>query len=248
MTPASRERSRVRSPIMLISATAWILLVIHPSGMMMHARHVYNGSLEMLLTHNPPGSIARGWSLMLIAMMLPLLTAPMRHVSNRSFSHRRVRAIVLFSAGYATIWMAAGTVLVTLAIAIRALVENTLVLAALSITMALVWQFSPFKQHCLNHNHDHPPLSAFGVAADLDALVFGLVHGLWCVGSCWGFMLIPMIFSFSAGHLIAVTVVSLWMWGEHLERPVQPSWCLRGPAKSARLILAQARILVVGST
>src|SRR3546814_20852665 len=51
--------------------------------------------------------------------------------------------------------------------------------------IALVWQFSPVKQRCLNRGHDHRPLAAFGWRAHRDALLFGSVHGIWCVGSGW---------------------------------------------------------------
>lgn len=38
---------------------------------------------------------------------------------------------------------------------------------------------SPAKQACLNGCHHQPALAAFGVEADLDALVFGIGHALW---------------------------------------------------------------------
>ncbi len=241
MTPAAQERSRVRSPIILMSALAWILLVIHAQGMMMHTHHALDGSLNMPPAYNLLGGIALSWSIMLVAMMLPVLIAPIRHVRDRSFSHRRSRATALFVAGYAFMWLAAGVVLVASAMGVRASVEYPLVLTIFSIILVLAWQFSPLKQHCLNQGHAHPQLAAFGAAADFDALKFGFVHGFWCVGSCWGLMLLPMLFS--SGHLIVMTVVSLWIWGEHFDRPMPPNWRIRIPAKATRLTVAQARIL-----
>jgi hypothetical protein len=40
-------------------------------------------SLNMALAHSSPASLALGWAVMLAAMMLPLLNAPVRHVRAR---------------------------------------------------------------------------------------------------------------------------------------------------------------------
>jgi predicted metal-binding membrane protein len=210
--------------------------------MMLHSHHGHNGSVNMMLAHNI-GSIALGWSLMLVAMMLPVLIIPIRYVRDRSFSHRRGRAEALFVAGYAFMWLAAGVVLVVLAMLIRTSIGNPLALTILSLTLVLTWQFSPLKQHCLNQGHTHPPLAAFGAAADLDVLKFGLVHGFWCVGSCWGLMSLPMLLPI--GHLFVMAVVSLWIWGEHFDRLTPPNWRIRVPIKAMRLTVAQTRILLL---
>ena len=242
MTPAAQERSRIRSPLILMSAVAWILLVIHPHSMMLHTHHVHAGSFIIMPAYNSLGSIALGWSLMLVAMMLPVLIAPIRYVRDRSFPHRHGRTTALFVAGYAFMWLAAGGTLVASALGIRTFAGNPLILTILSTTLVITWQFSPLKQYCLNQGHVHPQLAAFGAAADLDALKFGLVHGFWCVGSCWALMLLPLLFS--NGHLVAMTIVSLWIWGEHLDKPMPPNWCIRVPVKATRLTVAQTRILI----
>jgi predicted metal-binding membrane protein len=173
-------------------------------------------------------------------MMAPLLIAPVRHVRDRSFSRRRARAIVLFAAGYAAIWMAAGVMLVELAAAVRLVVSNSSVPVALAAVIALVWQFSPLKQRCLNRCHAHPELAAFDRAADVDALRFGLMHGVWCVGSCWAPMLLPLLVS--RGHVAAMAAVALWLFAERLDSPMPLGWRLRGPGKAARIAVAQTRM------
>ena len=59
--------------------------------------------------------------------MLPLVIAPVRHVYDRSFVRRRVRAVLLFLAGYAAIWMAGGVVLLGEVLAQHALAEGRIV-------------------------------------------------------------------------------------------------------------------------
>jgi predicted metal-binding membrane protein len=220
MTPAARERARVRTPMLWISAAAWTLLLIHQAGQPGH--------------HHTPESLLTTWSLMLAAMMLPLLIAPVRHVRGTTFARRRARSIALFLSGYAVVWIAAGS-LMLLTLALTRNAPSWVIIAA------LVWQCSPFKQYCLNRGHIHPSLNAFSPAADFDALSFGLSHGGWCVASCWGLMLLPLLVS-PAWHWAAMALVSIWLYAERLERPTPPCWTVPIPSKAARLAVAQARL------
>ncbi len=235
MTPASQERSRVRTPILLVSAAAWGILILRPSGMGSSCP-MHGHSLQGMLAR--PGSMALSWALMLCAMMLPVMTAPVGHVRDRSFAHRRARATILFLAGYGAVWMAAGAALSAFGVVIAS-AETWLPTLVVGLVVTL-WQVSPPKQTCLNRLHAHPHLAAFGVAADLDRLRFGLAHGTWCVGSCSGLMLLPMLFS--SGHWLAMAAASLWMWGEPLTRPTPPRWSLRTPTRAVSLAFAQARM------
>lgn len=253
MTPAAHERWRVRVPLLLLSAAAWTLLLAKPHSPAMPTHHIAamhgmapmhgatrSVSLDMVLAHNSPASLALGWALMVAAMMLPLLSAPVRHVRARSFTRRRTRAMTLFIIGYAMIWMAAGAVLLALSVMVQLIPLESSLLVALVALIALVWQFSPVKQRCLNHGHTHPELAAFGAAGDIGALRFGFTHAIWCVGSCWALMLLP--FLISHGHLAVMAAVALWLAAERLDKPQTPRWRVRGPGKAARIAVAQTRI------
>jgi predicted metal-binding membrane protein len=255
MTLAAHERLQVRVPLLLLSATAWILLRVEPSGTVMPTHHIAamqgmvpmqgvtrSVSLDRVLAHSSPASLALGWALMLAAMMLPLLSAPVRHVRARSFAQRRARAIMLFIMGYAMIWMAAGVVLLALSVVVQLIPLESSLLVALVAFIALVWQCSPVKQRCLNRGHAHPELAAFGAAGDIDALRFGFRHAVWCVGSCWALMLLPLLVSH--GHIPVMAAVALWLAAERLDRPLTPRWRLRGPGKAMRIAVAQARMRV----
>jgi len=197
-------------------------------------------SFQMLLAMNPPASLAAGWALMLVAMMSPVLIAPIRHIRLRSFTHRRARSIVLFVAGYAAIWIALGVVLLAIELAVELFAPQSYLPAAGVVLIALVWQFSPIKQRCLNRCHAHTELAAFGAAADFDALRFGTTHGIWCAGSCWALMLFPMLLP--QGHVVAMATVAVLIFSERLEQPRPPCWCWRGLGKVIRIVIAQARI------
>ncbi len=247
MTASTRERRRVAGGLMLSSAIGWMMLLAVPGDDigLSYCRGVGTEwswpSFRALLAISPLSSLAVDWMLMLIAMMAPTLIAPVFHVHQRSFKHRRARSIALFAIGYGAIWMVAGVFMLTVKLMANASAPQALWPAAAAGLIALVWQCSPLKQLCLNRSHNHSELSAFGIAADRDVLVFGLRHGVWCVGSCWALMLLPMLLVH--GHTAAMIAVTMLMIGERLEGPRPLRWRLRGPGKLTRILVAQARTL-----
>jgi predicted metal-binding membrane protein len=180
------------------------------------------------------------WLLMLAVMTPPLIAAPLRHVCERSFAHRRARALFLFVIGYGAVWMIAGMGLQVMALATQATVSDPLMCLAFSAAAAMLWQFSPAKQWCLNRCHRRPPLAASGAPADRAAFDFGLSHGAACVGACWALMLLPLFVG--RGHVLAMLAVMLFAFAERLETAAPLAWRWRGPGKALRIIAAQARI------
>lgn len=177
---------------------------------------------------------------MLVAMMSPVLFPPIRHVSLQSFRHRRACSIALFVGGYGAVWMVVGVILIAMAHGLRTVFPESPVLLALISFVALLWQFSPAKQLSLNRGHVHPSLRAFGGEADTDALRFGVTHGIWCVGSCWTFMLVTLIVP--RGHFAVMAALTLVVFAEQLEIPAAPRWTLRAPGRAVRLAIAQTRL------
>ena len=245
MLSDARELARVRNPVLLLSAVTWILLLVEPGGMGVHA-HLHGAgagamplgaSFRMLLAMNPPASLAAGWFVMLVAMMSPALIPPIRHVRQRSFVRRRARSVLLFVAAYGTVWMLAGGVVLAIELAVKLFAPQSYWPAAAVLLIALLWQFSPVKQRCLNRCHAHTELAAFGTAADLDALRFGLTHGLWCAASCWALMLFPMLLP--RGHFVAMAAVAFLILAERLERPMSPAWRWRGLGSVKRILTAR---------
>lgn len=247
MTYSAQDLARVRNPLLLISAVAWIAIVLNSRGAVTLAHcpapspgaMPFPAPLNLLFTLNGLVSISAGWALMLVAMMSPVLISPILHIRLRSFTRRRGRSIALFAGGYAAIWMAVGGALAGLAVAVKWRAAQSYLPAAGIALLALIWQLSPFKQRCLNRCHAHTELAAFGAAADLAALRFGIVHGIWCAGSCWALMLFPMLLA--RGHVVAMTAAAGLIFGERLEPPMPPRWRWRGVGKLMRIVAAQAR-------
>lgn len=232
------------------SAAAWAAVALGGSDMAVpivcsaSLGGVPPGSLDLAfgpslgLALNPPLRLAGDWALMLVAMMAPAIILPLRHVHDRSFARRRVRAMLLFCAGYAAVWFGAGVVLQAMALAAWWIAPAASI--AVAAAVALVWQISPAKQWCLNRCHRRPELAAFGAAADGDAAAFGIAHGAACVGACWSLMLLPLLAG--AAHGPAMVAAALFIWAERLEAPAPLGWRWRGAGKALRMAAAQVRL------
>jgi predicted metal-binding membrane protein len=124
VTYEPHEFARVGKTVLLASAIAWILLLLEPRGMtfIVHCLSAEFGtappeSVQMLLAMNPPASLVMGWAVMVVAMMSPILIAPICHIRLRSFTYRRARSVTLFVAAYAALWTALGCVLLPIELA-----------------------------------------------------------------------------------------------------------------------------------
>jgi predicted metal-binding membrane protein len=235
----AEEYARLRNVVLSISLIAWIVILagqIDPRVPIPSCCLARSGAplLERLLSSDLAASLATGWVVMLVAMMAPMLVAPIYHIRISSFARRRARATAFFIAGYAVVWMTAGVVMLAAELAAITLARQSYLPAIFVGLVALVWQTSPFKQRCLNRCHGHPPLSAYGAAADRDALRMGLEHGGWCTGSCWATMLFPMLLP--EGHFIAMAAVSVLMFCERLDPPSAPAWVWRGFGTASRYL------------
>ena len=242
MTYEAREFARVTKTVLMISVAAWIILLA-PGGIT-PALHRHDGHFPSMLQTMPshlllavlPGtSLMMGFAVMLVAMMSPALIAPICDIRLRSFRCRRVRAVALFVITYTSAWLALGYLALTVTAAVGIFTGRSCLPAAIVLVIALIWQFSPAKQRCLNGCHRHGELAAFGAAADADALRYGFNHAVWCVGSCWALMLLPMLLS--AGHVVAMVGVTALIFSERLEDPGLPSWKWRGCNKAVRIVV-----------
>jgi predicted metal-binding membrane protein len=232
--------------ILGISAFVWVLLLVNPGHIMsMEHCHVSDAgpsqaSLQMMLQMNPLSTQFLGWGLMVIAMMLPKLIMPVRHIYACSFSGRRLPLSLVFVAGYIAVWMIVGIAMIAIIIGAHLLMSGSyLPIIAVGI-VAIVWQFSPVKQRCLNRGHDHRIIAAFGWQSYRDALRFGLSHGAWCVGAGWALMLFPMLLP--AGHNAAMILLTFVMLSEHMEHPQVPAWRINFRTRLLRILIGQAQI------
>ena len=140
------------------------------------------------------------WVVMMAAMMFPSV-APMAAAWIRTMSVRptrgaRVMGITSFLGGYLFAWAAFGAlVYVVLRLADRLAGEAPTAArwtGAAVFAVAGIYQLTPLKSVCLRHCRS--PLGSVvhyasysGPARDLRV---GVHHGLYCVGCCWGLMIL----------------------------------------------------------
>jgi predicted metal-binding membrane protein len=155
------------------------------------------------------------WVTMMAAMMLPAV-APVVRLYAGSLARRTNRPAFalpsswLFVAGYIAAWTLYGLLAYGVYRAVVALASQPLAwdrggpyVAGGAVAAAGLYQLSPLKTVCLRHCRS--PLHFFlhgWRSGPTGALRMGFTHGLYCVGCCWGLMLV----------LFAVGVMSIfWM-------------------------------------
>ncbi len=142
------------------------------------------------------------WVTMMAAMMLPSV-APMvlafsRLAADRARRGRRFVPTWVFASGYLLAWTAYGIVAYGVFRLIRTLDLGVLDwdrggpwIAGGAVAAAGVYQLSPLKRVCLNHCRTPLHFLVHGWHEGWGgALRMGLVHGAYCVGCCWGLMVI----------------------------------------------------------
>ena len=140
------------------------------------------------------------WVVMMAAMMFPSV-APMAVAWIRTMSARPTRAarvvgITSFLGGYLLAWAAFGVVVYVILRAADRFAGDAPAAArwagAAVFAVAGIYQLTPLKSVCLRHCRS--PLGSVvhyasysGPARDLRV---GVHHGLYCVGCCWGLMIV----------------------------------------------------------
>lgn len=245
----AKEVARIRYSALWVCAAAWILLVVGSDRLpaFPYCRATSSAiplswaSAPIAEAGNQTVDLAMNWVLMWVVMMAPGLVLPICHVRAHSLRRRGVRMTAMFLAGDLVAWMVFAALEPAVELPIERFAPPSSYMPAAAVAViALVWQCSPVKQRFLNRGLAHPELGAFGLAAHLDVFRFGVTHGLWCVGSCWAWMLFPMLLP--RWQWAAMAMISALFFCERLERAAPPSWRWRGFGKAIRIAVAQTRI------
>jgi predicted metal-binding membrane protein len=219
MTSSPSPRARVSSVLVaaaLLGAAliAWIVTIERMSGM-----------------DGGPGTDLGGfgwyvgvWATMMAAMMLPSV-APMVLTFSRISKERsrRGRTYVpswIFVAGYLLAWLGYGVAAYGVFRAIIAIDPGFLAwdtggpwVAGGAVSAAGVYQLTPLKRVCLRHCRTPLHFIFHGWREGrYGALRMGLGHGLYCVGCCWGLMLI--LFALGVMSLLWMAVVAAIIFAE----------------------------------
>ena len=169
------------------------------------------------------------WVLMMAAMMFPSV-APVsirwvRAIARRANAGQRGLRMTLFVSGYLLAWVSYGLLAFLALMATERLVGSSQGagrwLGAGVFVFAGLYQLTPLKNTCLRHCRS--PLMQLmqysswkGRARDLRV---GLHHGAYCVGCCWGLMVVLLALGFmNVAAMVGVTAVilleKLWRHGK----------------------------------
>ncbi|MEI9994752.1 MAG: DUF2182 domain-containing protein [Rhizomicrobium sp.] len=161
---------------------------------------------QLALALHPPLQIALSWLVLLLAMTLPLAAGPAEQLWRRT---RHGLALGLFLCSYLAIWLAAGAVLVPLALVIG-VAAAALGVPALGLVaaLALLWQVMPPKRAALRLSLQAPPHASRSRPMPVVALRFGARAGAGCVGSGWALMLAPLVLN-GGSRLVMIAVAAL---------------------------------------
>lgn len=194
---------------------AWLLTFVSASGMAAGPGTMGRGLLGFLVL----------WALMMSAMMLPSVSPVaamyLRGLRNEPSGPVRGLRTTELVVGYLAAWTAYGVVAYTLARIGGELAERSPDAApwvgAGALVVAGTYQLTPVKDVCLAHCRSPVGfLLHFGsIQGRLRDLRVGFYHGGYCVGCCWGLMLV----------LVVVGVMNLvWMVAIAAAVLVEKSW------------------------
>jgi predicted metal-binding membrane protein len=193
------------------------------------------------------------WLAMMVAMMLPsalpVLLVYRRVLIFRDEQRTGLR-IFLACAGYFAAWTAVGVVAYVGGNAIARLTTASTwasrcvpLATGAALILGGAWQFTPWKFACLKHCRDPIHLLARYLGRQTQgAFGFGLHHGAYCAGCCWGLMLMMLalgVMNLAAMILIAAIIAAekLLPRSELMARGVGATAILAGLCVSLRLLM-----------
>jgi predicted metal-binding membrane protein len=209
--------------LVILAVAAWFVTVAQARGM-----GIGPGTTGMDLP-----IFVGTWVVMMAAMMFPSV-APVAILWTRAIYRKetggvRARRISEFVAGYLVAWSAFGLVAFAALVATGRLAERTpdaaRWLGVGIFALAGTYQLTPLKNVCLRHCRS--PIAQLlhygnvkGPARDLRV---GLFHGLYCVGCCWGLMVVlialgAMNVAAMAALAAVIALEKLWRRGPGLAR------------------------------
>jgi predicted metal-binding membrane protein len=219
-TPSRRTRTIVWLTLLLLAAVAWV--VIFQQTQMIASVNEGMAAMEAgpisLLLFLPV------WVSMMVAMMFPAV-APVVSLfatisTKRLASNQRAAPTWMFLIGYLFVWSLFGIGAYLLSLVVPAIgmmaaglrVDSPLA-AGIVLIAAGLYQLTPLKQVCLRHCRS--PLSVIlhgwhdGYGG---AFRMGFKHGAYCLGCCWGLMLV--LFAVGLMNLVWMVLLTIAIFVE----------------------------------
>jgi predicted metal-binding membrane protein len=166
------------------------------------------------------------WVTMMTAMMLPSVTPMVVHFDRVAADRRRVRrpavGTALFVASYLAVWTVYGLAAYLLYEAVHALELGFLdwdrggaYVAGALLAGAGLYELTPLKNACLGHCRSPLHVVRSGWRDGMRGSIrMGFEHGAYCVGCCWGLMIV--LFALGVMSLLWMIVVAALIFAQKL--------------------------------
>lgn len=155
--------------------------------------------MELVLAR--PGLWLWGSALMTLAMMAPMLLAPILALSLPGRHWRQLSSTAVFVGSYLAFWTVICLPLTMIATVLQMILPAPWPFVLVCVA-AIVWQMSPAK----SARDRFKPKTPDGSLASLGD---GLRYGIRRVISCWLLMLLPLLVA--RAHVGAMVIVTLWL-------------------------------------
>lgn len=200
-----RQERIIISALALLSAFAWVVTFYYSHSMDSQM------SMQMPGMEQKPSLILEAllflcmWIVMMVAMMFPA-AAPMVIIFSNLHQSRKVKnegfiPTWVFVAGYLIVWTLFGVLayfvdrfVVYLDMSLPDLHKYSSLIGGVVLIAAGLYQLTPLKNVCLTHCRS--PLNFImhrWREGYLGALIMGMDHGVYCIGCCWGLMLVLFV-------------------------------------------------------
>ena len=212
-----------RAGLCLVAALAWVVTITWATPM-----GAGSGTMGLSLTAVLPIWLVR-MAAMMFPSVAPMATIWIRSVAARSTMQQRAAGVTSFLGGYLLAWLGFGLAVYALLLGAGRLAEGAPNAApwvgGAIFAIAGVYQLTPLKRACLRHCRTPAGsllhyASYKGLARDLRA---GMHHGLYCVGCCWGLMIV--LVAVGAMNLPAmvslagvILIEKVWRYGRPFSR------------------------------
>lgn len=247
-----RDRLITLGGIGVITVVAWVYLVTLATE-----TNMTSGEMPMRADLRPWTAVEAGlivvmWFVMMVAMMTPSATPVIllyaRVSQGRNNEKQSFAPIGAFFLGYITLWFAFSLVMTllqggleqaTLLAPMRA--STSPIFGGLILIAAGIYQWLPAKNVCLSHCRSPVQfLSTHWRTGALGAFRMGLEHGVYCVGCCWGLMI--LLFVGGVMNLLWVAAIAAFV----LVEKVAPFGWVAGRAGSILLIVGGIAVISGG--
>lgn len=227
--PSRQTKLTIWLALLLLTAIAWTIIVVQIQAMGqtrqdMAGMDMSQGMAEMAVQPESLLFYLPLWVVMMVAMMFPAV-APVVSFFDTLSHKRRDQGLSaaptwIFLSGYLVVWglFGLGAYLLSLLVPAVGMMAPGLrldypLLAGIILILAGLYQLSPLKNVCLKHCRS--PLSVIlhgwhdGYGG---AFRMGFVHGAYCLGCCWGLMVV--LFAVGLMNLLWMIILTVVIFAE----------------------------------